>query len=143
LVKSKVSIRAIIVGGGPQQDLLLQEIEKRGLGDNMEVKTQLPRNKALQLMSQSKVLLHTSIYESQGYVFYEAMHLGLKIVSFDVGVAKKSNSWYVARNEQEMIDGLREFLSAEKEKKHELPPLINETVEQYSEYYFFYYLFLL
>jgi len=135
LVKSKINVRAMIVGGGPQQNMIIQEINKRGLGENIEVKTQIPRNKALQLMSKSKILLHTSIYESQGYVFYEALHLGLRIVSFNVGAAKKSNSWYVARNEQEMIDGLREFLSAEKEKKHELPPLINETVEQYSEYY--------
>jgi glycosyltransferase involved in cell wall biosynthesis len=131
LKQSHDNIKAILVGGGVQQEMLQNEIIKRGLENNIQIKEQLPRKDALDLMSKSKILLHTSIYESQAYVFYEAMQLGLKIVSFDIGVAKSSANWSVAKNEDELFKGVKQFLNKPSEANVGKPPLISETINRY------------
>ncbi len=133
LKQSHENIKAVLVGGGAQMEILQNEIKIRDLENNIHVLEQLPREIALEWMSKSKILLHTSVYESQAYVFFEAMQLGLNIVSFDVGVAKTSTNWVVAHNEDEMFKGLQYFLSESLKIKTEKPPMISETVEMYYE----------
>lgn len=133
LKQSHANIKAMLVGGGFQHEMLQNEIKKRGLDNNIQILEQLPRHPTLEWMSKSKILLHTSVYESQAYVFFEAMQLGLNIVSFDIGVAKPSANWVVAHNEDDMFKGLQHFLSQSLQIETGKPPLISETVEMYYE----------
>ncbi len=131
LKHSKEDIQVLLIGGGVQHEMLQHEIIKSGLRDNIMIMGQLPRQEVLKWMGKSKILLHTSVYESQGYVFFEAMQLGLKIVSFNIGSAKASDNWFVTSNKNEMKEALLRFLSASTEIKIEQPPLISETVQEY------------
>ena len=131
-LKQKIeNIQVLLIGGGVQMKMLQNKIIERGLADNIKVMGQLPRPEVLKWMGNSRILLHTSVYESQGYVFFEAMQLGLKIVSFDIGSAKPTGNWFVANSNLEMEEALLRFLSASKESKTEQPPLISGTVEEY------------
>ncbi len=131
LKHSKEDIQVLLIGGGVQHEMLQHEIIKSGLRDNIRIMGQLPRPEVLKWMGKSKILLHTSVYESQGYVFFEAMQLGLKIVSFNIGSAKAYRNWFVANNKDEMKEALLRFLSASTDVEIEQPPLINETVQEY------------
>jgi len=131
LKQSKQDIQALLIGGGIQTKILQNEIIKRKLQDNISIMEQIPRKEVLDLMCKSKILLHTSLYESQGYVFFEAMQLGLKIVSFDIGSAKPSEYWYVAGNKEDMEKGLLDYLSGSREINIEKPIMISETVKKY------------
>ena len=131
LKQSKGNIQALLIGGGVQHEMLQSEIIKRGLRDNLRIEGQLPRPEVLNLMRKSKILLHTSVYESQGYVFFEAMQFGLKIVSFDIGSAKSSDNWFLAKDKNEMEEALLRFLSESTKDKTKKPPIIGETVEKY------------
>lgn len=58
-----------------------------------------PRAEMLKLMARSRVLVHPSRYESQGYVFLEALMQGMSVVSYPVSIASPSERW--------SVDGLR------------------------------------
>ena len=64
-------------------------------------------------MQQSKIFLHTSTYESQGYVFVEALHLGMYIVSLKTGLAHENKKWKVvlAPKKETLAKAVHEFLN--------------------------------
>ena len=86
-------------------------------------------------MERSKVLVHTSSFESQGYVFLEAMSRGMSIVSFDVGIAIASNKWHVAKSNDDFKSAILNLLSQEKKYIPKYPYLIEGTIESYSKLY--------
>jgi glycosyltransferase involved in cell wall biosynthesis len=103
-------LNAIIIGEGPEQNNLQQRVNEEGLKSNVTLLGALPRDQVLDHLSKSKILLHPSTFESFGFVFAEALQLGVKIVSREVGIAKNGKNWYIFYNEEEMVTMTEDLL---------------------------------
>jgi glycosyltransferase involved in cell wall biosynthesis len=134
--KAFPAIKVGIIGIGPQHDLLQKKINELDLSKNISLLGGKGRAEVLSIMGKSKVLLHTSSYESFGYVFSEALASGAAIVSFDVGWATQSEQWRVCKDKSEIIQNLKQLLT-----KHSssflpfVPHLIEKTVKIYRGWY--------
>jgi glycosyltransferase involved in cell wall biosynthesis len=125
-----------IIGIGPQHDLLQEKINQLDLSRNLILLGGKTRAEVLSIMAKSRVLLHTSSYESFGYVFSEALASGAAVVSFDVGWAAPSDQWRVAKNTEEMINSLKDLLSKKDlEFSSLVPHSIEDTVNAYRAWY--------
>jgi len=129
------NIRSCIIGSGNFEMDLKQQIRNLEIEENITLAGHLSRETVLDYMQCSKILLHTSIYESQGYVFLEALFLGMHVVSFEVGIAQNLEQWKVVEDEDAMELALIHLL--QKEKKHESIMLysVEETVATYANIY--------
>lgn len=133
LVDKGVKLNAMIIGTGEDENRLRSRIQNHDLP--IELAGHLPRQKVLEKMKQSKVLLHTSTYESQGFVFLEALASGCSIVSGEVGLAgMEVDEWKVSSDTEGRANACLAFL-----KSHQPDPFfpitIDETVDTYSEIY--------
>jgi len=127
-------IKAQIIGKGQQDAELKKEIIKKGLERNIEITGELPRNEVLILMNRSKILLHTSEYESFGYVMAEAMAAGCRVVSTPVGFAYKNDSISTFETNEQATELILQKLSQPVNEKQNIP-LMTDTVKSYSEIY--------
>jgi len=127
-------IRAVLIGYGPELEGLEQRAATLGLTETIEFAGELPRPEVLKRMARSKVLLHPSGYESQGFVFSEALASGMKIVSRNVGVAKEMADWKIANEPTEMAASILELLPTNGRSTRVLYPL-DRTVREYTELY--------
>ncbi|MFT6969795.1 MAG: glycosyltransferase involved in cell wall biosynthesis [Candidatus Endobugula sp.] len=134
--KVKPDIKAMIVGDGPKRGMLLDQIKRLMLEENVKLIGQKSRVEVLSLMRQSKVLLHTSRFESFGMVFVEALNAGMYTLSERVGIAGQHTKSIVVSGRDEMAEKL--VLLVDKEVVA-LPSKvvfsIEETVQRYLECY--------
>ena len=63
-------------------------------------------------MRKSRILLHTSEYEGQGYVLIEALAAGMSVVCRDVGYTGESPNAYRCKSLQEMVAVLKRLLAS-------------------------------
>lgn len=118
LVKDFPALNVEIIGGGIKKNELEKQIKDLHLTENISFTDLLPRTSVLKKMSEASLLLHTSSYESFGFVFLEALFSGMDIISFNVGIAKPSSKWKVCISKKEMINACRAHLKeSTKEKK--------------------------
>jgi len=125
-----------IIGDGNLKEQLKKEILKNNLNNVIKLRDHLPRNKVLKKMSQANILLHTSHFESFGMVFIEALYAGMKIVSFEVGIAQNSLNWYVCKNSNDLLEYLIKTIQNENKSKRELLFTIQDSVLNYSKIYY-------
>jgi 1,2-diacylglycerol 3-alpha-glucosyltransferase len=135
LAKDFPKIIAAIIGDGEERAHLEEIIIKNGVENNMELLGGLSRLETIEYMYQSKIFLHTSKYESQGYVFLEALYCGLTVVCFDVGFVEKSERMIVCRKEREMVENLKTILRMNLSYQPMLRKSINETVDEFKQVY--------
>jgi glycosyltransferase involved in cell wall biosynthesis len=108
-------------------------VRSAGLSDRITVLGELPRREVLALMARSKVLVHPSRYESQGYVFLEALLQGMSIVSFAVGIAEADARWRVVDELPSMIASAKDLLEHPAESGSLAPMTMAGTVSAYDE----------
>ena len=132
-IKSKPDLKVVLVGDGPENAQLKALAKSLNIDGNVEFKGNLSRPKVLELMKRSKVFLHTSTFESQGYVFNEALANGMSIVSRNVGVAEASDRWLICAKEQEMADCIVSLLDRKFEPTTFFP--VRHTIEEYENLY--------
>lgn len=84
LVHTRPSLQAVIIGAGPDADLVRDWAKTRPWIHWFE---RIPRDDVLDLMSVSDALVVTSTYESGPLVMLEALASGLPVVSTEVGRA--------------------------------------------------------
>lgn len=128
-------LKVEIIGEGEKYYTLRKVIETEGLEKNITLIGKLPREQVLLKMAKAKILLHTSEYESFGYVFLEALYSGMHIISFDVGSAQNSSRWHVCENNKELFDMLLKTMSLAENTERELIYRIEETIFKYTEIY--------
>lgn len=88
LVKSaRPALQAQLIGEGPLEQALKKRAQQLGLSGHLVFTGSLPRPEVLARMQKAKVLLHTSDYESFGFVLSEAAMNGCRLVSTPVGIA--------------------------------------------------------
>lgn len=132
--KYKPDIRAMIMGTGTEEAQLKALISKEKLADQILLVGLKPREEVLQQMKKSKVLLHTSGFESFGMVLVEAVGCGMKTLSHPVGIAGQMEGSFVADSEQEMIDKLLPILNQPAPINVRAFP-ISQTVDAYMTLY--------
>ncbi len=129
------SLKVELIGDGHLNREIENEISEKNLQDTIKLTGKLSRKLVLDKMSKAKILLHTSCYESFGYVFLEAFFSGMHIVSFDVGIAQKSERWKICENIDDMQDSLIKLLQYENKMERKLLFNIDNTVLAYSKIY--------
>jgi len=135
LVADFPNLNSVIVGEGGERAELARMIREKSLEKNVRLAGELPRNKVLAMMKRSRVLLHPSTYESQGYVLYEALASGLTTVSFGVGIAESSSKMRVCRDETEMLQTLRKLLRHPLDRSPFVLKSIHESVAEFVKFY--------
>ena len=103
-------IRAIICGTGPEKDSLKRQIELLDLGDHVKLIGEVPHDKVLELMQQSRIFLHPSAYEGFAAVFGEALYAGCHVVSVCRPVSEKVEHWHFVESRKEMLKCLADLL---------------------------------
>lgn len=128
------AIKCVIAGDGEDRDLLQQQIDKLHLGNNLTLAGNLPRATVLGLMRRSKVFLHTSDFESYGYVFAEAWVNGMQVVSTPVGIADRTNA-HIGNTIEELAGKLIAVLKGSSHMPAPAVPVMADTVKQYIQLY--------
>ena len=132
--KQRSGLNVMLIGYGPEREGLERLARDLGLEKTVQFTGELPRPKVLQYMQRSKVLLHPSKYESQGYVFNEALACGMGVVSREVGIAQKSERWKIAGSEVEMAEAVMELIGQSFEPMSIQP--LEDTAEAYIKLYY-------
>ena len=128
-------LRACIIGEGPLHDALHRQIAERGLEEHIVLKGSIPRDAVFRHMLRSKVFLHTAQYESQGYVFLEALFAGLPVVCFDVGYTGPTDRAVRCPSPQAMADTVADLLRTPPPFRREAVITAQETVRAFEPLY--------
>lgn len=126
-----------VFGDGPERERLESDVEELGLSGLVKLNGHVPRKQVLEAMKRSRVLLHTSSYESFGYVFMEALASGTEIVSKNVGLASDlaSENWLTGETEEELSQHLKTLLNRARITMKPLYPSMEETVSEYLKFW--------
>ncbi len=119
-------MNVVMIGDGPLRNDVERAIDRLQLRTTVTLRGKLSRQEVLRTMRASHVLLHTADFESQGFVFDEALAAGMRIVSTPVGSAAASERWAVAKD----IEGLSASTSAMLSATMPPSPVIMHPVEQ-------------
>ncbi len=134
LIKQNDQLICAIVGAGDEKDMLLKKISRLGISKNVKLIGGLERDEVLNYMSRSKLLLHTSNYESFGMIFIEALSVGTYVVSKPIGCYVKSHMWETGESKNELIEMVQKKLK-QNNRKCIYPFDINKTVQEYTALY--------
>lgn len=124
-----------IIGGGPLHNQLQELIFKKGLQESLILEGEKKRDVVLQRMAVSKILIHTSAFESAGYVFLEALQSKMAVISFKTGFLPEVKGAYQCSGKDEMIKCARKLLA--ENTLYEIPvlPLIADAADKILEIY--------
>lgn len=128
-------LNCLLIGDGVQRSELKKQIETSELSENIKLTGHLKREDVLKIMRQSKILLHTSEYESFGYVIAEALISGCFVVSRETGCVKRSEKIFAAENKNEFTVAIMNLLHSQNEYLPVNPYKLNVTVDYYFRLY--------
>jgi 1,2-diacylglycerol 3-alpha-glucosyltransferase len=135
LKKNYPDLKCKLVGTGPELSNLMNLANEKGVLENIEFTGLLSRKEIFKLMQRSKIFVHPSTFEGSGYAFAEALVNGMNIVSFNVGYAQPHPKWFIAKDEEDFFNIIKNLLSASLDYNSlNLFPL-KETVERYASIY--------
>lgn len=124
-------LKVVICGGGGEQQRLQEMINRERLSDTISLIGERSHAEVLQLMQQSKVLLHTSAYEGFGMVCAEALYAGAHVISFCKPMDIPIERWNIAHDPDEMVSMCIKCLQTRQpEYVRVLPYKMNNTVRE-------------
>ncbi len=135
LVETKPDLSVVLIGQGPEREGLEALAGKLGIEQQVTFLGALPRHEVLEYMCRSKILLHTSKFESFGYVFLEGLACGMGIVSTPVGIAQPSARWKIGETEAALLAHLKSSMGNFKNHSSQILYPISDTIEQYLALY--------
>ncbi|MBQ4821777.1 glycosyltransferase [Aquimarina sp. MMG016] len=136
LVREFPNLTTEIIGDGKLRYSLENYIKQKKLTNTIVLTGKLSRKNVLKKMATANVLLHTSSYESFGYVFAEALYSGMQIVSFDVGATIDIPQWHIGNSNEELVSFTTKILSKSTQiKKRVLPWTKEDTILAYTQLY--------
>lgn len=103
ICKKNPLVKSVMIGKGPLLEKIKDEIVQMHLEKNIEVTGELPRKKVFEIMQQSKILVHTSEYESQSGVINEALANGMVVSCYDIGRQESSSRIFANKNLNELL----------------------------------------
>ena len=129
--------KVVVCGGGPLLNSLIRDVQARGLNTLIDIKSSIPRDQVLALMQQSKILVHTSDFESFGLVLAEALAANCVVLSKPVGIAFDQRAIITCHTTEEFVSGIKNVLQNYRDVDaaylNRYP--IRKTVEDYLEIY--------
>lgn len=128
-------LNIVVIGDYFNVDIWMNKAIEMQLQKNITFTGKLENESVIEHMKQSKVLVHTSNYESLGYVMLEAMSCGMYVVSKEVGIAKASEHWKLAHSKKEFIEEINRCLEDYRNPGPFVPYNITQTIKEYSELY--------
>ena len=118
-----VDSKLIICGKGPDDKRLMKRIKKYGLSDRIEMKGWVSEKEKQRLMSECKMFVMPSLYESYGLAALEIMSYGRPIVCTDVNglpdTVKNGGIYVKPKDPKGLADAINSLLS-DKDKRLEL-----------------------
>ena len=108
------SIKAIIAGGGNDEAMLRKKIRELNLESNIEMAGEVPRQKVIELLCSSHIMLHTSTYESFCLARLEAFYAGCSVVTFKNGYLIAHEDFIAVDSKEEMIAAVLNLLKNKK-----------------------------
>ena len=128
-VKSRYeNIKIIIAGSGPMKNELEEFVEKNGLKGNVTFTGLIPHKETLNLMNNSKILLHTSKFEGGGCVCYEALYSGCNVICTIPLISNKNiSTFYYLKNKSEITTKIIEIINHFNKPKRTIVNDINES----------------
>jgi glycosyltransferase involved in cell wall biosynthesis len=113
--KHRPEIRAVLVGKGPEEEKLRNQIVKLGLEINVELKGELNHTELMHWMNRSKILIHPSFYEGYSTVCLEGLANGCHVVSFTHAESSSVKHWHIVKDINEMTDVTKHLLETEED----------------------------
>jgi 1,2-diacylglycerol 3-alpha-glucosyltransferase len=129
------SLKCLIVGDGKERKMLEKQITNSGLQKNIELTGHLSREEVLFRMQKTKIFLHTSNYESFGFVIAEALASGCFVVCKETGCAVPNEKLLIAKTEGEFQKILKMLLKSELTYKPLIPYPLSDTLNSYYKLY--------
>lgn len=117
LKKIKPDITAVIAGKGKEHKRLQHLINKLNLEENVKLVGLKSHRETLELMSQSKVFLHTAHYEGGPMVLAEALYSGCIGISTRALSNRQIENLFVGKSKEELLKKLVQLFS-QKEIQH-------------------------
>lgn len=106
LTEKRPNLHVILAGGGDQKEPVEALRRELGLTETVKFTGPISRPKVLGWMRRSRVFLHTSHYESFGFVLTEALMSGCRVVSTPVGIAPQLPFCRTANSENELVEAV-------------------------------------
>lgn len=129
------SINCILIGEGSEKTELDKGIKKKNLSKNITLIGQLTREEVFLKMMKSKILLHTSNYESFGLVLVEGLASGCYVVCKKVGMAKETKKIIIIKNTDDAYWAIKKLLNKTKDFSPKILYPIKQTVSSYKDLY--------
>ncbi len=126
-------LRTELIGAGPERETIIKHIISSGLENQVILRGELPRQGVWQKMAETKILLHTSTFESYGMVLAEAYALGCHVVSTPVGIVPEMAR--CGNTKDELVEIINEILIHPQLKKFYPPFSIQNTAGKYLQLY--------
>lgn len=130
LAEKDPRLRCIIVGEGPERPRLMRRNVQ-----NVRFLGARTREDVLRLMRRSRILLHPSEYESQGYVFLEALASGMHVVCRDVGAPGSSDHVHRCSDSDEMLRIVQCLAASDLDHRAVPVASVDDTVAAFEEIY--------
>jgi len=134
ILEASSSLKKIIwLGGGPQMEFLQEEVQRRGLEDQIELRGQCTRQKVFESLSRASVYISASLWEGIGVANLEAAALGaypfLSAIPAHKEIAETLGfSTFPLDNPGAWALGIEEFLKLPEDKKEERRNSLREKV---------------
>jgi len=124
MVQQRPTLRAVIVGGGPEFGALQQKIEALQLEKNIRLVGEKSYGATLEWMQRSKLLLHPSAYEGLGMVNLEAIYTGAHAISFCQPFDHEIPHWHIVKDTAQMADKALHLLQNADTDYHSQQPFL-------------------
>jgi len=136
--KTIPSVKAVLVGEGPERNLLKSLIAQYSLEANITLTGGLPHIDVLRQMQRSKLFLHPSSYEGFGIVCIEALCAGCEVISFVRPMNKEIENWHIVYSREEMVQKSLDILQKPKPGFESIVPyIIEESVQKMAQLFSF------
>lgn len=110
--KEMPGIKAMLIGDGPEKEKLQLLIQKYSLQNNCTLTGELPHDKVLKHMQESKLLLHPSSYEGFSGVCQEALYNAAHVISFCRAMKQEIEQWHIVESKEQMKEKILQLMQA-------------------------------
>lgn len=115
------SIRSVLIGKGPLQDLLNKKIDSLGLAESIKLIGEVSHSEVIKQLSRSRIHLHPSSYEGFSGACLEALYAGCHVISFTKPMKEDIPHWHVVKDFAEMVKKTKEILKEENDFRSVIP----------------------
>lgn len=131
--KNLIDIQVLIVGKGILYDLLQQKIDDSGLSKNVRLTGQLDRKTCMETMNSSRIFVHTSVYEGQGYAVLEALAMGCEVVSMNESFFCTHPAFSYVKTKEALVSKILDLLNQKNVPREKVVPItMLETLQAYE-----------